>query len=297
MPYNAAGADTIDFFATTYFGPGGSLTRDLAEFNAYIEKVSGIMRRGKTYSDVAVYIPYEDGVMKGAYPPERQRVWVWGEYEMRYIFPAEEVSGYHPLWINRYFLENGQLKNGRLKVGDASFGSLYIDAEYMDVRALQRVLQLAEKGLPVCLKRAPVQPGIKKDPGYARMINTLKSLPNVSEEFDRVVSHPPLIAGDSIPEYWCRLDEDGTHYLFLAQLPSKDLKYPIYSGQSFMDRSDRVNLTLHLNGRTIVLDLEFEPYQSILMKINPGGEVEQMDISFVPQDPWVRPREEQRMYF
>ncbi|HSF90216.1 MAG TPA: glycosyl hydrolase, partial [Saprospiraceae bacterium] len=83
MPYQPKGADTIDFFATTYFGPGGSLTPELPAFNAYMEKVSGLMQQGKTYSDVAVYIPYEDGVMKGAYPPEKQRVWVWGEYELR----------------------------------------------------------------------------------------------------------------------------------------------------------------------------------------------------------------------
>ena len=30
-----------------------------------MEKVSDFMRKGKTYSDLAVYIPYEDGVMKG----------------------------------------------------------------------------------------------------------------------------------------------------------------------------------------------------------------------------------------
>jgi hypothetical protein len=159
MPYNPAGSDTIDFFATTYFGPGGSLTAELPGFNKYIERVSGLMQRGRTYSDVAVYIPYEDGVMKGAYPPERQRVWVWGEYEMRYVFPPEEVKGYHPLWINRYFLEQSVFQNGKLKVGDAEFNMLYVDVEYMDERALKRILALAKQGLPVCLKRSPQQPG------------------------------------------------------------------------------------------------------------------------------------------
>jgi hypothetical protein len=50
MPYNPAGSDTIDFFATTYFGPNGSLTPELPAFNSYIEKVSGLMQKGKTYS-------------------------------------------------------------------------------------------------------------------------------------------------------------------------------------------------------------------------------------------------------
>src|SRR4030095_12971747 len=134
---NSEGSDTIDFFATTYFGPGGSLTTELPAFNSYIEKVSGILQKGKTYSDVAVYIPYEDGVMKGAYPPERQRVWVWGEYELRYIYPPVETEGYHPLLINRHFLEQSDFQNGKLMIGDAQFSSLYIDVEYMDARALR----------------------------------------------------------------------------------------------------------------------------------------------------------------
>ena len=116
-PYNPAGSDTIEFFATTYFGPGGSLEPELAEFNAYIGKVSEIMQTGRTYSDVAVYIPYEDGVMQGAYPRERRRVWVWGEYELRYVDPPEEVEGYHPLWINRHFLEEGSYRKGSISSG------------------------------------------------------------------------------------------------------------------------------------------------------------------------------------
>ena len=219
MPYNPAGSDSIDFFATTYFGPGGSLTPELPAFNAYMEKVSGIMLRGKTYSDVAVYIPYEDGVMKGAYPPERQRVWVWGEYEMRYIFPPKELEGYHPLWINRHFLENASFEKDKLVVGDAMFSALYIDVEYMDIRALKRVLELAKGGLPICLKRSVVQPGKMKSESYQQMLADLMALPNVSDDMKQIIDHPPLISGDSIPEYWCRVERDGTHYIFLAQWP------------------------------------------------------------------------------
>ena len=166
MPYNPAGVDSIDFFATTYFGPGGSLEEELAAFNSYMEKVSGYLQKGRTYSDVAVYIPYEDGVMKGAYPPERQRVWVWGEYELRYVFPPEELNGYHPLWINKHYLNNSRLVNGKLVVGDAEFSSLYIDVDYMDIRALQRVLELAQQGFPICFKTLPSQPGKAKTSGY-----------------------------------------------------------------------------------------------------------------------------------
>ena len=296
-PYNPQGSDTIDFFATTYFGPGGSLEPELPAFNAYIEKVSGIMERGHTYSDIAVYIPYEDAVMKGAYPPERQRVWVWGEYEMRYISPPEETKGYHPLWINRYFLEQAEMKAGKLTIGDAQFSTLYVDVAYMDVRALRRLLALAKQGLPICLKRQPGQPGHQRSGDYAELLDALTALPNVSNQVKDVLHHPPLITGEEIPDYWCRQEDDGTMYLFLAQRLSNGLEYPLYSGQSMMKQSDFSTLTIQANGKSTTKSFEFKPYQSLLLRIAPDGEIGYEDITFIPRDPVVRPREPQKTYF
>ncbi|UTW63803.1 hypothetical protein KFE98_06590 [bacterium SCSIO 12741] len=297
MPYNPKGSDTLEFFATTYFGPGGSLSEELPAFNAYMEKVSGILQKGVTYSDVAVYIPYEDGVMQGAYPKERQRVWVWGEYEMRYIDPPEETEGYHPLWINRHFLEQAQFEDGKLKVGDAQFSMLYVDVKYMDVRALERIVQLAKVGLPVCLKWIPMEPGKIKSGKYGDLLSKLRSLPNVSNEFEEVVDHPPLVQGEFAPDYWCRVEPDGTHYLFLAQGPAKKLVYPVYCGQSYSDRSEVREVVLNVAGKQQKVQLTFEPYQSLMLKISPEGNMEYMDIEFVPKDPVVLPREKQRMNF
>jgi hypothetical protein len=297
MPYNPEGSDTIEFFATTYFGPGGSLSEELPAFNTYMEKVSGIMQQGKTYSDVAVYIPYEDGVMKGAYPPERRRVWVWGEYEMRYVDPPAEVEGYHPLWINRHFLNEATYAQGKLNVGDARFSSLYIDVDYMDVRALRRILALAKEGLPICLKRDPKEPGHVKSDDYQKVLDALKALSNVSSDFNEVVDHPPLLQGDRLPAYWSRVTEDGRQYIFLAQSGSRDLLYPVYSGQSFIDQSEYANLTIHIKGKTTAKKIEFAPYQSVMLEVWPDGKINMVDINFVPKDPIIRPHEQQKMYF
>lgn len=297
MPYNPKGSDSIEFFATTYFGPGGSLTPELPEFNKYIEKVSGHLQRGKTYSDIAVYIPYEDGVMKGAYPPERQRVWVWGEYEMRYIWTPEEVEGYHPIWINRDFLTKATFKDGKLHVGDASFSTLYIDVDYMDHRALARILELAEQGLPVCIKKLPRQPGNIKSEEFEEHYNRLIQLNNVSSDLNDVVQHSPLIEADSLPEYWARVQDDGSLLLFIAQHKSKRLMYPIYSGQSMMSKSVTQQFKINYLGKAYNMEIEFKPYQSILLKIPPQGKPEFVDIEFTPKDPIVRPKEKQRMHF
>ncbi|MGB3074199.1 MAG: hypothetical protein WBB36_02700, partial [Chitinophagales bacterium] len=91
--------------------------------------------------------------------------------------------------------------------------------------------------------------------------------------------------------------KDGTYYLFLAQPFAKDLKYPVYSGQSLMEHSDFRDLTLNINGKVIHQKFEFKPYQSLMLKITPNGKMEFVDITFVPKAPVVRPREEQKMYF
>lgn len=297
MPFNPAGSDTIDFFATCYIGPGGSLTEELPALNAYVEKVSGIMQRGKTYTDVAVYVPYEDAVMKGALPPERQRVWVWGEYELRYIHTPTETEGYHPVWINRHFLEQARMVKNKLEVGDAVFSLLYLDVKYLDVRALKRILQLAKQGLRVCIKQLPHQPGQVKSDDYAELLKQLLALHTVSGDFSKLIDHPAFIRGDSLPEYWCRTMEDGTKYLFLAQWPSKNLQYPVYSGQSIATETKTMEFTLHVNGKQKKIKVEFKPYQSVMLEIRPNGKIKEMDIAFIPKTPVVRPREVQKMYF
>ncbi len=297
MPYNPKGSDTIDFFATCYIGPGGSLTKELPELNSYVEKVSGILQKGKTYSDVAVYIPYEDAVMKGPYPKDKQRVWVWGEYELRYVHTPAEIEGYHPLWINRYFLENSKVIGNKLVVGNLEFSVLYIDVKFIDIRTIKKLVNLAEQGIKICLKNTPIQPGLIKDSNYNNLVEKLKNFKNVSNDFFNLIEHPPLIKGDSLPEYWCRVDNDGTKYLFLAQWASKNLEYPVYSGQSFSNTLSSSEFTLFLNGKTNKINVTFKPYQSIMLKISPRGKIKFLDIYYRPKDPIVKPKEIQKMYF
>ncbi len=209
----------------------------------------------------------------------------------------KETEGYHPLWINRHFLEQSEFKNGKLIVGDGQFSSLYVDVEYMDVRALRRMRDLAKVGLPVCLKRSPAQPGKNKSGDYESLLKEIRTYPNVSSNFNVVSSHPPIIQADSIPDYWCRVLDDGTHFLFLAQPLAKNLTYPLYSGQSLMKNSIFRDLTININGKTIQQNFEFKPYQSIMLRIDPDGKLELIDIHFIPKDPVVRPREPQRMNF
>ena len=119
----------------------------------------------------------------------------------------------------------------------------------------------------------------------------------MSADFQQIVGHAPLLAGDSLPDYWCRVQPDGSYSIFLAQWPAKDLVYPVYCGQSNMQESDFSEFTFSVNEKTIKETVEFKPYQSVLINIAPDGTVKYEDISFVPKEPIVREREKQRMHF
>lgn len=297
MPYNTIEGDTNDFFATTYFGPGSPLEKEIKELNKYVEKVSTYMRLGTTYSDVAVYLPYEDALMNGAYPKEKQRAWVWGQYEMRYLKMPNEVEGYHPLWINQEFLNKGKVENGRLKIGEASFSILYMDVEYIDFEALQRVNQLAKDGLAICLKRKPKQAGKTKNAFYDKLLNELLSLERVSSNFSELIDHPPLIFGEYIPAYWAKVDEEKNLYIFIAQKQSKDLNYPLYSGQSFDCKTDTLTLELNFIENDFPIELVIPSYQSKLLKISSKGQFTEVNIEYLPSIPVIRPKERQRATF
>ncbi|MBL4578506.1 MAG: hypothetical protein JKX74_08540 [Flavobacteriales bacterium] len=296
MPYNPVDVDSVYFFATVHVGSDGALAEELPAFNDYLQKVSAFMKMGSTYSDVAVYIPYEDAVMAGAYPDELQRVWVWGAYEMRFLEPPAELEGRHPLWINRSFLKEATYVDGLLNCGDAKFSTLYINVEYLDSRSLDHVLDLAKQGLPVCLKRIPREPGKMKSGSFVERLEALQGLPNVNAEFEALPQQLPLIKGDSLPAYWCKVDSDGAHWIFFAHPLAKNLTYPLTSGQSRSGvRIRNVEITVH--GVTTEVRLEFQPYQSLLAVIADNGAPKFYDISFTPKDPVVKPKTVEKMYF
>jgi hypothetical protein len=292
-PLNPAGIDTVISY-TVHVGPSGSLAPELPPFNAYMEKVSSCMKRGKTYSDVAVYLPTEDAWTAGELPKEKQFIWSWAAYEMRYVYTPPELKGYHPLWINCDFLQEAEYRNGVLHVGDATFATLYVDVKYLERSSLKRILEFARKGLPVCLKQDPSEPGKNKTPDFENMLAVLKKMKNVSATFADVHPGKPFVTMNVDADYWCRRD-GGEYYVFIAQPKSRLLKYPITYGQSFTRETVQTEATFTLeNGRSATVQLEFKPYQSLLLKINAKGEIVPLDISFTPKIPIVKVREKRK---
>ncbi len=123
------------------------------------------MKKGKTYSDVAVYLPTEDAWRTGKMPKEKQCIWSWGTCEMRYRDFPKETRGHLPLWINGKYLEKGSLnEHGKLEVGNAIFNSLYVNAEDLSPKNLERIADLVSKGFPITLKKRAKTAGTRSHP-------------------------------------------------------------------------------------------------------------------------------------
>ena len=261
MPYNPKGIDTIYFYASVHVGKKGSLTEELPTFNNYLKKVSEKMRFGRTYSDIAVYLPTEDSWIAGEYPKELQSPWSWGAYEMRYEHFNAELKGYQPLWVNNDFLTKAELKDNTLWINDLPFKMLYVDAKYLDIETLKTISKLAIRGLPVCLKQSPGQSGYKKDKDFEAMLSKLQLLPNLGGDFKKLIKQAPLVQGDNIPQFWCRTD-GKTATIFFANPKTEKLSYPVAYGQSHQDSTFSGNIVINLKGKRTPVELKFKPYQS-----------------------------------
>ena len=269
---------------TVYIGEGSKLTPEIRPFNAYLEKVSSYMRKGVTYSDVAVYLPTEDAWTAGILPKEKRLRWSWGYYEMRYVYFPDELAGYNPTWINGEFLQKAEVKNGVMNVGGAACKALYIDVAYLDFNVLKRVVELAESGLTIILKQVPKEPGTLLHSDYASLIEKLNTLKTSAIP----KSLPPFIEGNTIPNHWCR-KEGETLYIFFPQPNANRLKFPIEYGQSLETATKTMDVSINYQGQRHNLSLSFAPYQSLLYAVS-NGKIEQISIEFIPLTPEVRQR-------
>ena len=172
-------------------------------------------------------------------------------------------------------------------MGDTSFSSLYIDVDYLDGDVLGTILEIAKKGFPVCLKKKPAQPGRNQTALYQKQLEELTKLPNVSADLKALAIPKPLVQGDDLLDFWCRV-KDGEYNIFFAQPPAQNLKLPLKYGQSFMDREMTRRVTINANGRSTPLDLVFEPYQSLLVKVDKNGNSRFVDVTYVPRIPVVK---------
>ena len=279
MPYNPPGGSN-EFYATTQVGRDSGFVDELQEFNSYLADVGECMSFGKTYTDVAVYLPLEDNWMRNRLPDNKKRPSANYHWELQYVKFPEELRGYHPLWISAELLKMSHYANNKLICGKAEFNSLYIDVEWLDEEALDEILRLASCGLPVFIKRFPKNPGFRAKSQYDRKVYELVSLDNVTD----FIRSDPVVEGDNIPEFWLRVTDDDA-MIFFANPKSKELRYPMKYGQSFCEETEEVMVKINLFGKKIQKVLIFLPYRSICLNLFKDAKISYTEKDFVPSIP------------
>ena len=289
-PLNPAGEDSVKFYASVHVGKSGALASEIPAFNKYMEKISSEMKKGVTYSDIAVCLPIEDSWIAGELPPEKQMIWAWGAYEQRETYLPAELKSWRPLWINGEFLRKAIFKNGRLTVENLSFSVLYVDNKYIDIDVLRRIVDLAASGLKICMKQIPLEPGFHKSGSeYEQLLRKLAGLDNVRSSWDQMKTIPPLVTGTEKFDYWCRSADDGLTFFF-ASPKSKHLTFPLEYGQSLNNDTETYSVKIICNGSSVPVTLTFKPHQSLLLKIDKFNRISFVDIAFEPKTPVSKPR-------
>ena len=107
---------------------------------------------------------------------------------------------------------------------------------------------------------------------------------NVKREFNLITKNKPLVAGENIPGFWCRINGNSAK-IFFANPRSKKLTYPVSYGQSFQDKVISRKIIINFKNKSYPVTLNFEPYQSIMITINEKGKLTFDDIKFIPKIP------------
>lgn len=271
MPYNPPGGRQR-FYATTHVGPESALAADFAPFNAYLTAICTQMRRGRVYTDVAVYLPLEDAWMAGELPLDLQKPSSKVVYELQETKLPRTLNGYHPLWVTAHFLRDATMVDGTLHCGDTTCNWLYVDVAWLDAAALASLLRLGRAGLPICLAQRPQEPGHTPTPGYAAQLAELIALPTTHGDYRQVATRPPLVDGADLPDFWCRVDGDETIFFF-AHPATQRVRYPMPYDDPIAAAPERRAVTLHVAGRSQPLTLDFAPGASLLVTVAADGAV------------------------
>jgi hypothetical protein len=282
MPFNGPGG-TNEFYASVHVGPDAAFAAELPAFNAYLERVSSVLKLGRTESRLAIYLPNEDNRRLGCIPADERTPGANYRWEMRHVVVPQQAQGWAPLWISAAFLRRAEVVAGRLHVGDCDFRGLLIDVSWLDDDALTDVLRLAEAGLPVILCRSPRPPGRRPRGDYRDRLETLENLPNVVDRLD-ASGLRPMIAGDDMPWCWARRTGEAL-YIFFAHPSAREVRYPMRHGQSLCGGRTNRRVTIDDVSGSSVVDLVFEPYQSLLVRVSAGDGVQFVDINYQPPEP------------
>jgi hypothetical protein len=281
MPFNGPGGRN-EFYASVHVGPDAAFAPELPAFNGYLERVSGLLKLGRPESRLAIYLPVEDNRQLDRIPGAERTPGATYRWEMRHVVVPREAEGYAPLWVSEAFLRRAEVRNGRLCIGPCAFPALAIDVEWLGGTALGEVVRLADAGLRVILGRRPCSPGRRPRDDHEALLDALEARPSVVHRLGDA-GLTPLVSGDDMPPFWARRTGEAL-YLFFAHPKAREVRYPLGYGQSLCPKPLSRRVVVDFEGPHLI-DLVFEPYQSLLVRLSGTEGLQYVNIAYRPPLP------------
>jgi len=257
------------FYASVHVGLDSPFLADLPEFNAYLARVSSLMREGRTCSRLAVYLPNEDMMLAGDLPESQRVPGATDFWEMRTVRLPPGTEGYAPIWISRPFLAKGEVVDGRLHTGATSVPALLIDVDWLDAASLVEIHRLARLGLPTAVLRRPRQPGYMPDSNYEARLDELLGFPTVVRSVAELPVQP-LVEGEDLPWFWAR-ECSGEVFLFFAHPAARAISYPMPLGMADEALREERHVVIRVGETSHDATLVFEPGRSIALRAGGAG--------------------------
>ncbi len=274
MAYQPAGR-AVEFYASVHVGPESVFAAELPAFNRYLEEVSGLMRLGRAYGGLGVYLPFEDALMEDRLHDEERTPGANYRWEMRHATPPAEVEGFHPLWISQAFLREAHVEGGRVCSRELALDGLYVDCEWLDTEALTEFLRLARQGARIVWKQRCKQPGYRMVEFYDRDLEDLLRQPNVIAGLSGLT---PLVSGGELPTYWGRLVGEEL-MLFFAHPQALQIGYPMDYGLGLSAEETEREIVLQWRGGKVRSNLRFPPCGSVIVMLDRQGSAWQVETS------------------
>ena len=203
---------------------------------------------------------------------------------MRHVAVPRESEGYAPFGSLTRSSNTLRLSTVSFALAIARFSALLVDVQWLDGRALAELVRLAEVGLRIILPHVP-PPGKRPRSDYQDLLDRLQKRVNVRGRLDDAGVRP-LVAGRDIPPFWARRTAEAL-YLFFGHPMVREVRYPLRYGQSLCRKRTTRRIAIDFGGASYKLDLVFEPYQSLLIRISRSDGVQFLDLAYRPPDPVV----------
>lgn len=196
MPYNPPESNNR-FYASVHVGPDGALAPYILRFNAYMEKVSLIMREGSVYTTAGCLLPLEDQFVRNELPQDLQKPSSRYYWEFQECKLPEEIMGWNPIWVSLPFLKEAQVYDDKIYINTTLLDYIYLDVEWMDYEVAQELVRLQRHGAVLVIPskssslEVPKEPGRIKHHDYDLLVNEI--INNAVEKRKYMKEHKPLI--------------------------------------------------------------------------------------------------------